>query len=110
MKKYVKGGWGMLAGFIVFVVVALVVKAESVYDTDTQGKFIGGYGAALAAQATQFYEIDAVSATVVYFRYSGKPDKVFIKKITTTGTVTSVLKAFDLWANRLTATYTPIND
>lgn len=104
-----KRNWKVMVGFIVLLV-SVILFAENVYDTDAQRKLIGGYGSSLIAQATQAYEIDAASDSVTYFRYTGADGKVFIKKIVTTGTVTSFLKANDTWANRATATYTPIND
>lgn len=108
MKRFMeKYGPAIVATLIV---TAGLIIAASINDIDEQKKFIGGYGYPQVATATQFYEIDAASATVTYFRYSGTADKTFIKKISVSGNITSQLKAFDTWANRATATYTPIND
>jgi hypothetical protein len=58
------------------------------------------------------YKIDEVDANTTYMMYfddlSGTQVQKIIK-ILLTGTVTSFESATDLWANRASATYSPIN-
>jgi hypothetical protein len=56
------------------------------------------------------YQIDEPDANTTYIRYDSGTGSVFIKKISVSGNVTTVEKAYATWANRAAATYTPIND
>lgn len=61
-------------------------------------------------QQLQPYQIDAVDADTTYMRFEDGTGILYIKKISTAGTVTTIKYSYDLWANRLTATYIAIND
>lgn len=53
--------------------------------------------------------IDEASATATYLAWSGGAGAQTLVKIAVSGTVTSILKATDTWANRATASYADIN-
>ena len=56
------------------------------------------------------YQVDEPDANTSYIRYISGSDVVWIKKISVSGTVTTIEKAYDTWANRTTASYSAIND
>jgi hypothetical protein len=61
-------------------------------------------------QLLQPYQVDEADASTTYIRYESGSGDVWLKKISVSGTVTTIEAAYDTWANRTTATYAPIND
>ncbi len=56
------------------------------------------------------YQVDEPDASTTYIRYISGSGDVWIKKISISGTVTTIETAYDTWANRTTASYSAIND
>ena len=57
-----------------------------------------------------FYQKETASEAISYYRYCLSTAEQLIVKVTVDGTpaVTTIEKSVDTWANRATATYTPI--
>lgn len=56
------------------------------------------------------YQIDEANATTTYIRYRTGAGIVFIKKISVSGTVTTIEKSYTNWTARATATFVAINN
>lgn len=110
--------WSKLFGIALILAIAISIYAASINDTEVKNSFMTYQSlaqVALGMTAYQQYRDASVSGTTVtYKRYKSGTASLFILRniIAVDGAYTNYYMEYanDTWANRFTATYTPINE
>lgn len=82
-------------------------KGKQLLNTPTQ---IGGTEQGLMYKLLTPYVVDQTNSALIYMRYKSGTGSILIVRISSSSTLVTYEKAIDTWANRATATYSPIND